>query len=64
MMDYFERGMEDEGERVYKVLPMAFKGEPRLIFMQTGLLGIPDESAHKKRASCKKKHQEILGVTE
>lgn len=33
-------GLEDE-EMVYKVLPMAFKGESRLIFMQIGLLDNP-----------------------
>lgn len=41
--------MEDEEEMVYKVLPMAFKGESRLIFMQIGLLDIPHESELIKR---------------
>lgn len=37
-------GLEDKGKMVYKVLPMASKGESRLIFMRIGLLVILDES--------------------
>lgn len=52
MVDFFLKdvwGLEDEGEMVYKVLRMAFKSEPRIIFMQIGWLGIPDESELIKR---------------
>lgn len=52
-------GLEDEGEMVYKVSPMAFKGETRLIFMQIEFMVILDEPELGEKKKKRKKKREL-----